>query len=135
MEKTASYNVGDKGFIKTVIKGALIALSISLVSICVFAFLLRFFEISADLIKPINQIIKIISVLIGTFMSLKNIKEMGLITGFFIGVLYSFLAFLIFSILNGSISFNPSLLNDILFVGISGAIAGVFAVNIFGKRK
>ena len=135
MEKTASYNVGDKGFIKTVIKGALIALSISLVSICVFAFLLRFFEISADLIKPINQIIKIISVLIGTFMSLKNIKEMGLITGFFIGVLYSFLAFLIFSILNGSISFNPSLLNDILFGGISGAIAGVFAVNIFGKRK
>ena len=118
MEKTASYNVGDKGFIKTVIKGALIALSISLVSICVFAFLLRFFEISADLIKPINQIIKIISVLIGTFMSLKNIKEMGLITGFFIGVLYSFLAFLIFSILNGSISFNPSLLNDILFGGI-----------------
>ena len=135
MEKTASYNVGDKGFIKTVIKGALIALSISLVSICVFAFLLRFFEISSDLIKPINQIIKIISVLFGTFMSLKNIKEMGLITGFFIGVLYSFLAFLIFSILNGSISFNPSLLNDILFGGISGAIAGVFAVNIFGKRK
>ena len=135
MEKTATIK-GEKGaFLKALIKGSLVALSISLIAICVFAFLLRFFDINADLIKPINQIIKIVSILIGSFIALKNVREMGLITGFLIGVVYTILAFLVFSLLNGAINFSPSIVNDLLFGGITGAIVGVFAVNIFGKSK
>lgn len=113
-----------------VIKGSLMALSISLIAICIFAFLLRFFDISEQVIKPINQIIKIASVLLGTFVGLKSCKEMGLITGFFVGLLYTLLAFVIFSILNGEFSFDSTLLNDMIFGGIAGGIAGIVAVNL-----
>lgn len=120
-------------FVKCLIKGSLMALSITLIGICIFAFALRFLNISVDLIKPINQAIKIVSILIGSFFALKGVKEMGLVTGFLIGLIYTVISFVVFSILNGCFTFEPSLLNDILFGGIAGAIAGVVAVN-FAKK-
>lgn len=120
-------------FFKCLIKGSLIALSISLIAICIFAFVLRFCDISEEVIKPINQIIKIVSVLIGAYIGMKDCKEMGLITGFFIGLLYTVLAFVVFSLLNGIFEFNSSLINDLIFGGIAGGIAGILAVN-FRKK-
>ena len=61
-------------FIGSVIKGSLIALSFSLVGILVFAFVLRFVTISDTAIKPINQVLKILSILIGVFCGLKKCK-------------------------------------------------------------
>ena len=124
---------GRGDFTKALIKGALLGLSISLIGICVFAFVLRFLDISTDAIKPINQVIKFGSIIIGVFIGLKNVKEMGLITGFLVGVIYTILSFLVFSLLNGGIVFETTLINDVIFGGIAGGIAGIVAVNF--KRK
>ena len=59
----------------TVLKGALIALSISLIGILIFAFVLRFVAIPDNAISPINQVIKGISVLVATLIALKKSKE------------------------------------------------------------
>lgn len=131
----ASKNGEGSLFIKSIVKGVLLATSVSLILICVFAFLLRFVDISVDYIKPINQVIKILSILLGTFVGLKKMNEMGLIAGFLIGFLYTVLAFFVFSLLNGGLSFNPSLINDLIFGGICGAISGVISVNLFSRRK
>lgn len=124
---------GGRNFFKCLIKGSLIALSISLISICVFAFVLRFCDISEEVIKPVNQIIKIVSVLIGAYIGMKGCREMGLITGFFIGLIYTILSFVVFSLLNGGFDFKSSLINDLIFGGIAGAISGILAVN-FRKK-
>ena len=118
---------------KAIIKGAVLALSITIIAICVFAFLLRFINIDVKMIKPINQAIKIISILLGTVWGLKRCKEMGLITGFLIGAAYTIIAFVVFSVLNGSFCFQTTLIYDILFGGMAGAIAGVVAVNLKSK--
>ena len=64
---------------------------------------------------------------------LKKAKEMGLVSGFLIGSIYTLLAFLVFFILNGGMTFDISLLNDTIFGGIAGGISGVVAVNF--KKK
>lgn len=135
MKSEKVYNDGkERGvFFKGLIKGTLIALSISLIAICIFAFVLRFCNIPVDAIKPINQVIKIVSVLIGVFIGLKKVKEMGLISGFCVGVLYTILAFIVFSILNGGFTFERTLINDLIFGGIAGAIAGIISINL--KKK
>ena len=132
-ERTMNEKVTKSGFFVALLKGSLMALSISLIAICIFAFILRFFDIKAEAIKPINQVIKIVSILIGSFYGLKKNKEMGLITGFLIGIVFTILAFIVFSILNGSFDFEKTLINDLIFGGIVGAIAGIIAVN-FKKR-
>ena len=58
---------------------------------------------------------------------------MGLMSGLLIGIVYTFLAFIVFSILNGNFEITKVLANDILFGAIIGAICGVIAVNIRKK--
>ena len=133
--KSAQQTVnGTRGeFLKAIIKGSLLALSISLISICIFAFVLRFVDISTGAINPINQVIKFGSIILGVLVGLKNVKEMGLITGFLVGVIYTALAFFTFSLLNGAVKFETSVINDMLFGGIAGALSGIVSVNF--KKK
>ena len=49
---------GKASFFFTTLKGALYALSVCLIGILIFAFILRFVAVGDNLIKPINQIIK-----------------------------------------------------------------------------
>ena len=116
-----------------ILKGTLTALSVSLVGILIFAFFIKYIAVPTSAIKPINQVIKGFSLLVGTFIALKNINKMGLINGLVIGLLYTILAFIVFSILDGNFEFNKTLVNDLLFGGIIGGICGVIAVNF--KKK
>ena len=129
MEKTEKQG---KFFLNT-LKGSLIALCVSLIGILIFAFLLRFLPIADGAISPINQVIKGLSILLGCFVGLKKSKEMGLVSGLIVGLFYTIISFVVFSILDGHFEFSKTLLNDILFGGIMGAICGVIAVNL--RRK
>ena len=126
-------NLKEVSFWGNVIKGSLMALSICLILILVFAFVLRFVAIEDGMIRPVNQIIKTLSILIGTFSSLKKSKEMGLVSGLLIGMLFTIISFMAFSVLDGNFEFGISLVNDCLFGSIIGAISGIIAVNIFKK--
>ena len=111
------------------LKGSMLSVCVSLVLILIFAFVIKLTCMSDSLIKPINQIIKIVSILIGTMFIVKKAKEKGLLLGCVVGLLYSILAFVVFSILNGRFSFDWTLLIDILFGVVTGAICGVICVN------
>jgi putative membrane protein (TIGR04086 family) len=132
--KTAVYSEKEYNvsMINSVLKGTLFAVSVSLVAILLFAFIIKLTSISDAFISPINQIIKGISILMGCFYAFRQSKTNGLVKGILIGVMYTILSFLIFSLLNGQLSFSKSLVNDMLFGAMIGAICGVIAVN-FGK--
>ncbi len=112
-----------------ILKGALIAVSISLILILLFAVLIKLTNIPDVAISPVNQVIKIISIFFGCFLCLKKLPQKGLLTGSFVGMFYTVLAFLIFSLLGGTFSFNLTLLSDIIFASIIGGICGIMAVN------
>ena len=132
--KTASKELDQKvPFFVGILKGSLMALSVCLIAILIFAFVLRTFTISDGVIRPINQVIKIISILFGVFFGLKKSKDMGLISGMLIGLLFTIISFVSFSILDGNFDFGISLLNDCLFGSIIGGVCGIIAVN-FRKK-
>lgn len=131
--KVKQLNESNYNIALTTIKGAMIALSISLVGVLIFAFFIKYIAIPVEAIKPINQVIKGISLLFGTFIALKKAPQMGLISGLLIGLLYTLLAFLVFSILDGNFEFSRTLVNDLLFGGIIGGICGIISVN-FRKK-
>ena len=112
--KNNSLTEKDNSFFMGALKGSLIALCVSLIGILIFAFLIRFISISDNAISPINQVIKGVSILTGTFIGLKRTKEMGFISGLVIGVIYTALSFVTFSILDGQFVFSKTLLNDLL---------------------
>ena len=113
-----------------VFRGAFIAVSLSLVLILIFALLIKFLNISEALILPINQVIKIVSIFVGTIFTFGANKSKGFVKGLLIGVIYTILAYLVFSILAGQFSFTLTSFSDMLFGGLIGGISGIIVVNI-----
>lgn len=120
----------NNNLIISTIKGALSSVAISLVAILVFAFVIKLTGMSDGLVKPINQVIKIISILVGTIFAVKKSKQKSLVCGIFVGLLYTIIAFVVFSLLNGGFSFSTSLLIDIVFGILIGAICSVIAKSL-----
>ena len=115
-----------------VMKGTIYSVCLSLVLILIFALFIRFVNISENMILPINQVIKIVSILTGCLICLKRTNK-GFIKGFLIGIFYAILAYITFSFLSGTISFGLTSFTDILFCGIIGGLSGIIAVNISKK--
>ena len=128
--KQLTLSNGQKNFVSQIIKGTLTAISIALVLILLFAIVIRFTSLSDWLIKPINQVIKIVCILIGVKVSLKGDNEKGWLKGLTIGFFFSVIAFLLFSILGSTFNFGFSTIVDIVFSSLIGLICGVLFVNL-----
>lgn len=113
-----------------VLKGVCIGLCVALVGILLFAFLLRFTSISDKIITPVNQVIKGVSIFFGVFFALKKQHSKGLVCGLLIGLFFTIFAFLVFSLLDGGFCFDKTLLNDVIFGSIIGAICGIICINL-----
>lgn len=131
--KSQKHEHSENVLLGCLIKGTLSALCISLVLILIFAFLLKFTSIPDSAITPINQVIKGVSIFLGVFWGLKKTKEFGLVSGLLIGLTYTLLAFVVFSLLAGSFTISLTLLTDMIFGGVIGGICGIICVNI--KKK
>lgn len=127
--KEISVNTESNSFLG-VLKGTFWAISISLICVLIFAFVIKFTSISESWITPINQGIKIVSILFGAYIMSKKIRSNGWLWGIILGSAYTLLAFLLFSILNGKFNFNISLLNDLIFGSIIGLISGIITFAI-----
>ena len=114
----------------SIIKGAVVSVATTLVAILIFALLIKFFNISDNLIFPINQVIKAISLFIGIMILTKGNKEKGLLKGFLLGLIYFILSFIVFSILQGSFSLQISNVYDLLLTSLMGGIIGLIGVHI-----
>lgn len=128
--KTAKNEKNNSGLVLSIVKGVAVGLATALVGILLFAFILRFTTISDKIIAPVNQVIKGVSIFLGVFIGMKKHKEMGLLSGFLIGLLFTIVAFLVFSLLDGAFCFDRTLLNDIIFGSVIGAICGIICVNL-----
>lgn len=128
--KKNTLKIADHSNSISVAKGVMVAVCISLVLVLLFAFLLKFTNIPESTIKPVNQVIKGLSILMGVFVGLKRKKELGLVSGLLIGLIYTIAAFLVFSCLGGVFAFDLTLLTDLLFGAVMGAICGIICVNL-----
>lgn len=131
--KVKNIKIKDNNSLLTILKGALNALIISLVAILIFAFIIKLTSISDALIKPVNQVIKVVSILFGSFMALKKSNEKTLFKGLLIGVCYIILAFVLFSTLNGSFQISSLFVLDIVFGASVGVISAIIC-NVLKKR-
>ena len=123
-------DIAKKNVFLQILKGAFFAVSISLVCILIFALIIKFTNINEKWILPINQIIKVVSIFFGVKHSFGANRENGFLKGLVIGIIYTILAYLIFSILARQFSFTLNSLTDMLFGGLIGGISGIIAVNL-----
>ena len=128
--ETIALKSNKKEFWLHIIKAVLIAISFSLVCILVFALIVRFTNIPDKIIMPINQVIKIISIFLGCFFILRKANTKGLLKGLVVGFIYTIFAYVIFSLLSRTFTFNFTLFNDVVFGTVIGGLCGIISVNL-----
>ena len=109
------------------LKGIIFAIIISFALIILLAFSLKWFSLSDSVIFPINMAIKALSVAVGSLIAVRG--ERGLVKGSIFGILYIGLAFIIFSVLAGSFSFDFGVVLDLVCAALVGGIVGIIKVN------
>lgn len=128
MDKTTN---GSISIISASLRGATISLIIAMALILVFAFVVKLANLAEGMINPINQIIKIVSIFFGVLSSTKKGTKKWFIKGLIVGLLFSVLSFLMFSILNNfTFSFTPSLFWDILLGTLVGGLCSIIVYYI-----
>lgn len=122
---------GSADGIISVIKGVFFTLIIVLAGVLIFAGVIKITSLSASVIKPVNQFIKVIAVFLGCFLSVRG--RLGFLKGALIGVLGTVLIYLVFSLMGGDLSFGLSFVVDLIFGLTVGVVSGIIAVNV-GKE-
>ena len=109
----------------SIIKGVLLAITFTIISLVIFAMLLVYTNLSEELIKPVIITLTGISILIGSSIENKKIKKNGLINGSLIGLIYILIIYIISSILSSNFSLN---LTSLIMIGV-GLICGILGRN------
>ena len=119
-----------KNFWFKILNGTVVSVCSTLILILLFALIIRFTNIGDSWIFPINQIIKIASLFIGTLVALKGMREKGLIKGLLIGFAYYILNIITFSILQGGFALTVSNIFDFILTTMMGGLIGLIVVHI-----
>lgn len=108
------------------------ALTLTLGLVLILALIVRMANWGDGVIKPIVQCIKVLAILVGVGITIKNTTGRGWLWGGILGVLYTVFAFCIFSAIDGSFTVGVAALNDLVFAIIIGVIS---AMLFRGRRK
>lgn len=111
-----------------VLKATLFCVAFLLVYVLVFAFIIRLAQLSSSVIKPVNQIFKVVAVAVGAFIFVKGTK--GYLKGAFVGLCATLVSYLLFSVIGGSFAVSLTFLLEILIAVVVGAASGAVAVNL-----
>ncbi|MDD3243003.1 MAG: TIGR04086 family membrane protein [Eubacteriales bacterium] len=121
------------GLLLCVARGALAGLMVSLAGVFLFALAIGWFQIPDGVIDIVNQCLRIVSVVIGVWVTIGKTPQQGWLKGLLTGLVYAVLTYLVFSLIDGAWALNLALLWDVLLAMGAGAAAGVLLVNL--RRK
>ncbi len=111
--------------VKSMFKGVLCAVIATLLFVLIFAFIIQVAGLSNGVISPVMQVVKVIAIFIAVVISLKPARSKGWLYGGLVGIFYTVITFLIFSLLDGQFVINFSALSDLLFETLVGVISAI----------
>lgn len=126
MEKS----LNRKNVASPIVRGVVASVCVSVVGVLLLALIHKMSSLSDGAIRIANQAIKTLSILVGTFLSLKGNFQRGWLKGLVVGSLYTVLSYTIFSVLSSSFGFGIGFVYDLLFGMIIGAICGILCANM-----
>lgn len=114
------------------LRGLLAAIGVTLLCVLLFALLMQWLKPSDNVIRIINQIIKLGSIFTGVSVTVGRSGENGLLLGAGVGLAYMLLGVLLYALLSGQHLPWTAYLSDIAMGVAGGGIAGAI---VAGMRK
>lgn len=117
-----------------IIKSVLLGTVITLAGVLILAVMLKFLDMSINMVGYINSAIKIIAIFLVCFSLSRRIDGKFLLNSALSGAIYAVLNYLIFSIINGKFSFNSNNVIDIAFA-LSVALISSIIISLLRRKN
>lgn len=111
------------------LRGLGAAMLATIIVVAVFALLMQWVKPTEDTVRIFNQLLKVVSVAIGTYIAVGRGQEGGLLRGSLIGLLYM----AAYALLSGQGAPWTAYLADLAMGTATGGIIGAIVSNISGK--
>lgn len=125
---------GIFSFLTGFVRGLLVAVLFTMVVFLVSAVLLSYTSLPEDAIPVISTAVKLIGAVISGFIPARRSGNRGIITGAVSGFLYILIIFITASLTTQESVFGMNLLTTALLCVLSGALGGIFGVNLRPKE-
>ena len=116
--------------LNNIVKGYIVAIVISLISLFVYAVVLVNSSVQESSIRPVVIVISAISILIGSSISSLKIKKNGIVNGLCVGGLYFVSLYVLSSIAISGFAVGVNSLVMIAIGMLVGGFGGVIGVNM-----
>ena len=126
-------NTQNDNTFSMLLKGVTLTILVTLSCILIFALIVKWAMPSQSVIKGINQFLKIFSIFIGVFFSIRG--RLGFLKGGLVGLFSTVLTFVLFALVGGEKVSVGAFFIDCVFGLIVGAVCGVIAVNRKDKQE
>lgn len=121
--------------IRRLLIGLLLAIAFTLVAMLIMALVLLTADMSDQLIKFLNQIVKIAAIVLGTSLAVPRGGEKGLASGVFLAMVYTVLGYICYLSLGGASFSFTAMMGEMLLGLAAGAVCGAIRANLNPKRK
>ncbi len=121
--------------LKSILIGGVAGILISLLLLCLFAFMFLTLKISTDYIPVFAKIALISGAFLSGAISAKNKNRSGWLYGVFSGIIYFFLLLFLGVILKVNQTFDFSKIVTVILCVIFSAIGGILGINMKSKNK
>ena len=118
-----------------ILRSIAISYIISIVLIMIYAILLANTSIPESTIPISTFVISLISVFLGSSMSMIKIRENGLLNGAIVGFVYIILLYILSSIFSTGFGINGYSFAMIIFNVLIGMIGGIIGVNMIKEER
>lgn len=120
---------GLSSFFTGFLKGALVALAVTVGVFFIFALLLSYTGMPEDSIRYIAYITEAVGAFLAGIVPAKKIRRKGILTGGLCGVLYMAIIWVVSSLISDGFYFNLHVLIMLITSLASGALGGIVGVN------
>ena len=113
----------EEKFFPCAVRGAVLSVTVALALVLLFALIIGLFGIGDTAIKPTNQVLKALALFVGCFFALKG--RLMIFKGLAVGIIFTVVLHIIFSLVSGNPLFSTELLFDMLFGTVLGTVFGI----------
>lgn len=113
-----------------IMKGSIISIITTMIFLTIFAILLTYTEISENTIFPVVLVISGVSILIGSSITTRKLKQQGMINGGLIGLVYILFIYVISSLFTMQFNLNTNSIIMLSVCVIVGMIGGIIGINM-----
>lgn len=113
----------------SLLRGALISMLVTAVLVLVFSVLVLLMDLSGKVITPVNQVIKVVSILAGTFAASTG-RVRGWVAGLIVGGAYMLLGIVLYCAFAGRMLPVLVMIGDLVLGLAAGLLSGMLAASL-----